>query len=109
MTLVSKLLYRYHVNILGDGTKAAPAGKKARQIVRLLLEEHFSAHLRNIVTDYRSTVLARIKLPLIVKDDEKQTFDVRYKDEYDDEYPEGPRIFKVTLEQTGVLVRYEWH
>ncbi|KAJ6172607.1 Qde2 [Penicillium chermesinum] len=101
--LVSKPLYRYHVGILADGAKAAPAGKKARQIVRLLLEEHFATYLNNVATDYRSTLVASTKLPLAGKEGDKQTFDVRYKDENEDEYPEGPRIFKVTCEQTGTL------
>lgn len=106
MTLSRKVIYRYNVEIKGDGGKDAPTGKMARQIVRLLLEEHFSTYMKSIATDYRSTIVSCVEIPLTPDEGEKkkQAFHVRYKSEDEDEYPEGPRIFKVTCEPTGTLV-----
>lgn len=98
LTSVGKPLFRYDVSIAPDGNRA-PAGKKARQIVRLLLEEHFSQNLAQIATDYRSNLIACVKL----QESDKQDYDVRYKDENDEEYPENPRVFKVTCKHTGHL------
>lgn len=76
-------------------------GKKARQIVRLLLEEHFPSHLNQVATDYRSTMVSCVEL---LKQDEEH-FDVRYKDENDEDYPEGPKlkVFKITCVRTGTV------
>jgi hypothetical protein len=90
---VGKPIYRYHVAIAADGGRE-PAGRKARQIVRLLLEEHYSANLKSIATDYRSTLLSVTKLT-------EGQLDVRYKDENDEEYSENPKVFRVTTQHTG--------
>lgn len=92
-TSVGKPIYRYHVSIASDGGRE-PAARKARQIVRLLLEEHYSANLKGIATDYRSTLISVAKLA-------EGQFDVRYKDENDEDYPENPRVYKVTTQHTG--------
>lgn len=100
LTSVGKQLFRYHVEIkdgLGKADKA-PVGKKARQIVRLLLEEHFASNKKAIATDYRSTLIACFEL---LK--EEKTFDVRYKDEGQDDYSESPRVYKVTCQPTGKI------
>lgn len=95
---VGKPLSRYHISIAPDGNRA-PMGKKARQIVRLLLEEHFPSNLNQVATDYRSTMVSCVEL---LKQDE-QRFDVRYKDENEEEYPDNPRVFKVTCVRTGTI------
>lgn len=100
LTSVGKQLFRYHVEIKDGVGKAekAPVGKKARQVVRLLLEEHFAANKKQIATDYRSTLIACVEL---LK--EEKTFDVRYKDEGQEEYPESPRVYKVICQPTGQI------
>ncbi|KAJ5140799.1 hypothetical protein N7448_004207 [Penicillium atrosanguineum] len=100
LTSVGKQLFRYHVEIkdgLGKADKA-PVGKKARQVVRLLLEEHFASNKKEIATDYRSTLIACVQL---LK--QEKIFDVRYKDEGQDEYPESPRVYKVACQPTGQI------
>lgn len=92
-----KALFRYHVDIAGDATGRKPTGKKARQIVRLLLEEHFQQYQNSLATDYRSTLISRIALPNI------EHYDVRYRDEHDDEYPEEPKVYSVTCQYTGQI------
>lgn len=76
-------------------------GKKARQIVRLLLEEHFPSNLNQVATDYRSTMVSCVEL----LNQDEQHFDVRYKGENDVEYAEGPKlkVFKVTCVRTGTV------
>ena len=97
LTAVSKKLFRYNVSIAAEASGREPAGRKARQIVRLLLEEHFADRLDKIATDYRSTLISCVKLP------EKGKYNVRYKDENDEDYPESPRVYKVTCQGTGTL------
>ncbi|KAJ6025043.1 hypothetical protein N7540_005840 [Penicillium herquei] len=97
-TSVGKPVYRYHVSIAKDQGRDVPA-KKARHVVRLLLEEHFKNNLNNIATDYRSNLISAVELKLIGD----QKFEVRYKNEGEDEYPESPKIFNVTIGATGTL------
>lgn len=93
----SKLLFRYHIDIPPDATGRQLTGRKARQIVHLLLDEHFLQFQNGIATDYRSTLISREELPNTEK------YDVRYRDEYEDEYPENPRVYHVTYQYTGQL------
>lgn len=94
---LGKELFRYHVDIGGDSAGRKPTGKKARQVVRLLLDEHFLQYQNSIATDYRSTLVSRIELP------NKDTYDIRYRDEHEDEYSENPKVYKVTCQFTGKL------
>lgn len=94
---VGKELFRYHIDIAGDSAGHQPSGKKARQVVRLLLEEHFLQYQNSITTDYRSTLVARVELPVT------GPLDVRYRDEHDDEFPENPKVYRVNIQFTGRL------
>lgn len=62
-----------------------------------MLEEHFASNLKSIATDYKSTLISAVELP------NKGAYDVRYRDEYEDEYPEDPKIYRVTCQATGSL------
>ncbi|KAI2819128.1 hypothetical protein CBS147321_10249 [Aspergillus niger] len=97
---VGKQLYRYHIDISGDSAGRKPAGKKARHIVRLFLEEHFAQFRNSVVTDYVSTLIANQK---ILVEQEAAEYDVRYRDEYEDEYPEDPKVYRVRCQFTGTL------
>ncbi|KAJ5642280.1 hypothetical protein N7490_006280 [Penicillium lividum] len=72
---------------------------KARQIVRLLLEEHFAKDIKNIATDYRSTLISCIDLGL--SGDKK--YDVRYKGENELDYLDEPKVYSVTVGPTGTM------
>src|SRR6266536_2841590 len=50
------LLFRYSIEIMPDEAGRRPTGKRARRIVELLLEEHFSAYRNSIATDYKSNL-----------------------------------------------------
>lgn len=86
-----KPLHRYNVEIVAEKGREPPAGKKARQIVACLVEEHFAAQKAQVATDYRSTIISAVDLNLT----EGQIFNVRYKSEGEDEYPEDPRVHQV--------------
>lgn len=94
---VGKELFRYNVDIGADANGRQPSGKKARQVVRLLLDEHFLQYQNSIATDYRSTLVSRVELPV------QGELDVRYRDEHEDEYPEDPKVYRVKVQPTGKL------
>ncbi|KAL2834729.1 ribonuclease H-like domain-containing protein [Aspergillus pseudoustus] len=96
---IGKGLYRYHVDIRGSSSRKSLAVKKKRQIIRLLLEEHFPQFRKSIVTDYRSTLLSHKKL--LDEENVDVTFDVRFRGDYEDEYPETPEVFRVSCLYTG--------
>jgi hypothetical protein len=63
LTLPNKQLFRYHITIAADAEgRTAPVGKKARQIVSLMLEEHFAQQKSSIASDFRSTLVSCVKL-----------------------------------------------
>lgn len=95
LTLPNKRLFRYHISIAADSAgRSAPVGKKARHIVRLLLEEHFPQQKNSIASDFRSTLVSCVKLT-------EGKFDVRYKEHLDDDYIDPPRVHQVTCQYTG--------
>lgn len=94
---VGKELFRYNVDIAADSAKTKPAGKKARQIIRLFLDEHFLQYQNSIATDYKSTLISKVELP------SQGQYDVRYRDEHEDDYPEQPRVYRVNCLFTGKL------
>ena len=95
LDLSKKQIFRYHIAIAADASgRAAPVGKKARHIVRLLLSEHFANEQNSIATDFRSTMVSCVKL-------KEGNYDVRYKEDLEDEYSETPRIHTVTIGYTG--------
>ncbi|GKZ25641.1 hypothetical protein AbraIFM66951_007099 [Aspergillus brasiliensis] len=97
---VGKQLYRYHFEVSGDAAGKKPAGRKARHIVRLFIEEHLAQFRNSVVTDYVSTLIANQK---ILIEQEAAEYDVRYRDEYEDEYPEDPKVYGVRCQFTGTL------
>ncbi|RAL03580.1 putative RNA interference and gene silencing protein (Qde2) [Aspergillus ibericus CBS 121593] len=99
LTSVGNQLYRYHLDIQGDAAGKKPAGKKARHIVRLLIEEHLSEHRSRVVTDYMSTLITNSE---ILQGNETVDYDVRYRDE-NEEYPEQPKVYRVKCQSTGTL------
>ncbi|KAL2831778.1 ribonuclease H-like domain-containing protein [Aspergillus cavernicola] len=98
---VGKGLFRYNIDIDGGSSRKSPGTKKAKQIVRLLLEEHFPELRRSIVSDYRSTLISHLKI--LDQEQEPVTFDVRYRGDYEEEYPEKPEVYRVICQFTGRL------
>lgn len=95
---VGKPVFRYSVSIAKDKGRDVPA-KKARQVVRLLIEEHFAGNRDNIATDYRSNLISCVDLGL--NGDEK--FNVRYKNENETDFVDDPTVLEVTVGATGTL------
>ncbi|CAG8095439.1 unnamed protein product [Penicillium salamii] len=95
LTVTSNALHRYHIDIAADAAgRSAPVGKKARHMVRLLLDEHFAQEKSGIASDFRSTLISRTKLT-------EGQFNVRYKEDLEDDYPENARVHVVTVQYTG--------
>ena len=98
LTNVGKGLFRYHVDVVGDEDGRKPTGGKVRRVVGLLIEEHFSDNINKIATDYRSTLISVARLP------ERATFEVRHKGEYEDDYRENPKVYRVNVQLTGTFL-----
>jgi eukaryotic translation initiation factor 2C len=97
LDLPKKQIFRYHIDIAADSSgRSAPVGKKARHIVRLLLNEHFANEKNSIASDFRSTLISCVKLT-------EGKYDVRYKEDLEDDYPETPRVHTVTVQHTGEI------
>lgn len=92
------LLFRYNVEILPDDAGRKPTGKRAKRIVELLLEEHFSAHLASIATDYKSNLVCRFELPI-----DEEPYSVRYRSEEEDEPAPNAKTYQLRLQDTGTL------
>ena len=98
----SAQLFRYRVEISPDSaTRKAPTGKKAQQIIKLLIEQNFPEFGKNIVTDYKSTLITNLKI--LDNEEETYQYDVRYRGEHDDEYSENAKVYRVTCQFTGRL------
>ncbi|RYP80553.1 hypothetical protein DL769_002401 [Monosporascus sp. CRB-8-3] len=94
-------LYRYSVAIAADGRGRVPAGKRAKRIVQLLLEEHFLPHGHNIATDFKSNLISRDELD---PDDE---YIVTYRSEEEDVPAANATQFRCRIQFTGSLTLSE--
>ena len=90
------VLYRYSIEIRPEKDKKTPAGKKARRIVQLLIEEHFLPH--DIATDFKSTLISRNSLQI-----EDDGYIVVYRSEDEDDPAPNAKQYRVRLESTGTL------
>ncbi|PGH08751.1 hypothetical protein AJ80_07789 [Polytolypa hystricis UAMH7299] len=88
-------LHRYKLDVVQ--TQPAPGGRKLRRIIELLLEESVFAPFKStLATDYKATLFCN--RPLGVED---QTFDIVYRDDYEDQPSERAKTFKVRVLSTG--------
>ena len=86
------VLYRYNIEV-----SPTVAGKKLSQIVRLLLQDSFTELQKDLVTDFKSTLLSRTKLDIT------SDFSITYRAEGEDEPRPGAKAYKVHVQQTGTL------
>ncbi|KAJ5085318.1 hypothetical protein N7532_010089 [Penicillium argentinense] len=92
LTNLGKPLYRYMIEIQkGSNGREPPAGKKARHIIALYIEQHFGAQKAQIATDYRSTIISYVDLNLAVD----TVLPVTYKAEGEVEFSENPPVYDV--------------
>ena len=98
MTRTDLVLYRYGVEISPAESGKAPAGKKAKRIIQLLIEEHFSQNTNSIATDYKSTLISRVALPI-----SNDLYLIRYRSEDEDEPSPNAKSFRLRLQDTGTL------
>lgn len=91
-------VYRYNTEVQPGDKGRVPSLKKMRQIIRLLLEQHFPDQLNAIATDFRSTLISVNQLKAT-----EETLEVRYKDPEAAEFPESPQMWMVRIIPTGTL------
>ncbi|KIW69727.1 hypothetical protein PV04_05587 [Phialophora macrospora] len=91
------LLYRYSINIPTTGSIKGPGVKKTRRLVQLLLEDHFSDHELDVVTDFRSNLISKVELDL------QDHYSVPYRQEGEQDPSPNAPVFRITLSQTAVL------
>jgi len=60
------MLFRYSIEIIpvGAGVGRVPSGKRAKRVIELLVEEHFSEYKNSIATDYKSNLICRLELSI---------------------------------------------
>ena len=66
-------------------------------MVHLLLEDHFSDHELDIVTDFRSNMLSKVELNL------RDHYRVPYRQEHEQDPSPNAPVFQITLRQTAAL------
>ena len=91
-------LYRYSIEISSEGLGRAPAGKKAKRIVQLLLDEHLQPHRHDVATDFRSTLISRNDLEIW-----EEGYLVTYRAEDEDDPAPNAKQYRVRLHSTGML------
>lgn len=91
-------LYRYSIEISSGGVGRAPAGKKAKRVVQLALEERLQLCQNDIATDFRSTMVSRNGIEV-----EEDGYLVTYRAEDEDDPAPNAKQYRVKLQATGVL------
>ncbi|KAE8331180.1 ribonuclease H-like domain-containing protein [Aspergillus sergii] len=90
------ILYRYAVDV-----RPSASGRKLAQIVRLVLEApELSSVAANLVTDFKSTIISREKLPLT---NNAIIVPVLYRSELEDEPAEDATQYKARILYTNTL------
>ncbi|EXJ58677.1 hypothetical protein A1O7_06105 [Cladophialophora yegresii CBS 114405] len=92
------VLHRYGLDILPDQAGRRPAGKKARRIVELLLEEHFVQHHPRIATDFKSNLITSAELDI-----DQGGYTIVYRTEDEDDPQPNARRYRVRLARTASL------
>ncbi|EXJ91779.1 hypothetical protein A1O3_00329 [Capronia epimyces CBS 606.96] len=94
------VLHRYSLEILPDQAGRQPAGKKARRIVELLLEEHLGQDRPGIATDFKSNLISSTKLEL---GPGQGIYNVVYRTEDEDDPQPNAKRYRVRLALTASL------
>lgn len=91
-------LYRYNIDIATSGREDKPKGRKLKQIINLLLEQHFAAERDTLATDYKSNLISRQPLTL-----QEESYNVEYRPEdvEKDEPPPFQKTYAVRIQATG--------
>lgn len=93
------ILHRYSLRIRDDRNQE-PKGRKARQVIRLFLEQCADFPRDRVATDFVSTLITRTKVPDY---ETEKDVPIRYRLEDEDDIPENPKIMHVFVVWTGEL------
>lgn len=91
-------LFRYNIVFGPDDKGATPVGRKCGRLVDIFLEENFSAIRDKIASDFRSTFLSSVEIPL---SDKKYT--MRYRMEGEDEPTDRAKTYDAIVKSTGTI------
>ncbi|KAL5339157.1 ribonuclease H-like domain-containing protein [Aspergillus crustosus] len=90
-------VYRYNVEIVQCNVSL----RRQRQLINLLLIEHFAEKRDLIATDFRSTLISLVDL---IQGTQEAEYDVRYKeDTTQNHYPDKASVFRVKVTSTGPI------
>jgi hypothetical protein len=94
------MLFCYSIEIIpiNAGVGRVPTGKRAKRVIELLVEEHFSEHKNSIATDYKSNLICRSELFI-----DEEEYLVRYRSEDKDESSQNAKAYRLRLQSTGTL------
>lgn len=99
VTPSSLVLHRYDVKVMPAADQPNPTGKKLRQIFKLLLElPHFDGFRDDIVTDFKSVLISRIKLDIEVVD-----IPIQYRAEGEDIARANAPSYTIHIQRTKTL------
>jgi eukaryotic translation initiation factor 2C len=91
-------MFRYNVEYLKDEKGAVPVGKKCGRLVDIMLDENFSAIRSQIATDFRSTLISSVEIPL-----SDEPYSVKYRIEGEEEAGENAKTYQLRIQKTGTL------
>jgi eukaryotic translation initiation factor 2C len=99
-SVVSQVLYRYHIDVTSAKGKTAPTGKKLKRIIELFLDQHLPQHHLGVVTNFKSYLLAKTEVEMEMG---KATYQVTYFSEDSDEPTPYALVYDITLKETGTI------
>ncbi|KAH8821858.1 RNA interference and gene silencing protein [Xylogone sp. PMI_703] len=91
-------LFRYNIDIKPERSAKQPAGKKAKRIIELFIEEHLSQYKDGITTDYRSNMICKTGITI-----EEKEYKIVYRAEDEDAPAPNADSYILYLQATGTL------
>lgn len=88
-------LFRYSITFLAEQGGRPPAGKKAKRVIQLLLEEHFPQQVQSIATDFKAVLVSKNHIEVA------EEYTVVYRSEGEEDPAPNARRYRVRLDATG--------
>ncbi|EEQ86115.1 RNA interference and silencing protein [Blastomyces dermatitidis ER-3] len=92
-------LYRYKIILDPDERGRLPIGRKAKQIIRLFLDQEFYKLSDKIASDFKSTIISSVELEPL----QKLPYIVTYQAEDELEPAPNARMYTLKVTRTGTL------
>ncbi|KKZ64799.1 hypothetical protein EMCG_09303 [[Emmonsia] crescens] len=92
-------LYRYKIVLDPDERGRLPIGRKAKQIIRLLIDQEFYEVSDKIVTDFKSTIISSVELEPL----QSLPYIVTYRAEDEPTPSANARMYTLSITRSGTL------